>query len=92
MAAADVEEAQHVATQEPSVPSESRQPRGQDTNGGARRRDGNQGRRKKLEQKYQISDLTVGMEVEGLVVRFERCWIEIRSAVFIEARDSASLP
>ena len=69
VAAAEVEEAQQVATKEPSAPAESRQPRGQDTNGYPRRRDGNQGKRRKLEQKYQISDLVVGMEVEGLVVR-----------------------
>ena len=78
MAAAETEEAQQVATEEPSAPAESRQRRGQDTNGGARRRDGNQGKRRKLEQKYQISDLVVGMEVEGLVVRFLRSAVELR--------------
>ena len=81
MAAADVEEAQQVATEAPPIPAEGRQPRGQDANGGARRRDGNQGRRRKLEQKYQISDLTVGMEVEGLVVRFVHPGAEIPCAV-----------
>lgn len=73
VAAADVEDTQQMATEEPSAPAEGRQPRGENGNGGARRRDGpqgGQGRPRKLPTKYKIEDLVIGQEVEGVVVRF----------------------
>ena len=74
IAAADVETSQEVATEDPSVPAERSRPAGEGFNGGIRRRDGNQNqnRKKKLDVKYKISDLVVGMEVEGVVVRSVR--------------------
>ena len=72
VAAAEVGEAHQMATEEPSSPAEGRQPRGENENGGARRRDGpqgGQGRPRKLPTKYKIEDLVVGQEVEGVVVR-----------------------
>ena len=72
VAAAEVEEAPQMATEQPSTPAEGRQPRGENGNGGARRRDGpqgGQGRPRKLPTKYKIEELVIGQEVEGIVVR-----------------------
>jgi hypothetical protein len=68
-AAAEVEEAQHVAVEGPAIPAQSTETPRQESNGGTRRRDANQNKRKKLPVKYKIEDLVVGQEVDGVVVR-----------------------
>lgn len=58
-----------MAVEEPTIPAQSPETPRQESNGGTRRRDANQNKRKKLPVKYKLEDLVIGQEVEGVVVR-----------------------